>query len=188
MATRERGRSRNLAARAGHWSAHHRKLAIWGWLAFVFVALLAGNAAGTRTQENAQNGVGESGRASDVISKAFPRHVSEEVLIHSTTARASDPAFRAVVEDTRRRLAAVSYTRGFQSPYASGNGARVSRDGHLALLQFEIAGKESQAKKRVVPTLAATAAAQRAHPEYTIEQFGEASAEKQISDVISKDF
>jgi uncharacterized membrane protein YdfJ with MMPL/SSD domain len=179
---------RNLAARAGRWSAQHRKLAIWGWLGFVFIALLAGSAAGTHTQENAQNGVGESGRGSDVISKAFPRHVSEEVLIHSASARANEPAFRAVVEDTRRRLAAVAYTRGFQSPYEKGNSARVSRDGHFALLQFEIAGKDSQAKKRVVPTLAATTAAQRAHPGYTIEQFGEASAEKQISDVISKDF
>ena len=188
MASRDVGESRNLAARAGRWSAQHRKLAIWGWLAFVFIALLAGNAAGTRSQENAQNGVGESGRASDVISKAFPRHVSEEVLVHSASARANEPAFRAVVEDTGRRLAAVAYTRGFQSPYASGNGARVSRDGHSALLQFEIAGKDTQAKKRVVPTLAATAAAQRAHPDYNIEQFGEASAEKQISDVISKDF
>src|SRR6476469_7122310 len=120
MASRDVGESRNLAARAGRWSAQHRKLAIWGWLAFVFIALLAGSAAGTRTQENAQNGVGESGRASDVISKAFPRHVSEEVLIHSASARANEPAFRAVVEDTGRRLAAVAYTRGFQSPYASG--------------------------------------------------------------------
>ena len=36
----------NLAARAGRWSANHRKTAIWGWLAFVFVALALGIAAG----------------------------------------------------------------------------------------------------------------------------------------------
>ena len=30
--------SGNVAARMGRWSAGHRKLAIWGWLAFVIVA------------------------------------------------------------------------------------------------------------------------------------------------------
>ena len=33
-----------LAARAAHWSAEHRKLAIWGWIAFVVVAVMLGNA------------------------------------------------------------------------------------------------------------------------------------------------
>jgi uncharacterized membrane protein YdfJ with MMPL/SSD domain len=35
-----------LAARAAHWSAEHRKLAIWGWIAFVVVAVVLGNAVG----------------------------------------------------------------------------------------------------------------------------------------------
>jgi hypothetical protein len=32
---------RNLAARAAHWSANHRKAAIWGWLAIVFLLAVA---------------------------------------------------------------------------------------------------------------------------------------------------
>jgi len=180
--------SRNLAARAGRWSAQHRKLAIWGWLGTVFLVFALGNAAGTVTQENSQSGVGESGRGSATIQRAFPKHVSEEVLIVNQSVPASDPSFRAVVNDVRRRLEATPYTQGFESPYAVGNHARISRDGHSALLRFEIAGKESQAKHRVGPTLAATSAAQAAHPAFTVAQFGEASAEKEISDVISNDF
>jgi hypothetical protein len=34
--------TKNLAARAGRWSAHHRKKAIFGWLAFVIVAVVVG--------------------------------------------------------------------------------------------------------------------------------------------------
>jgi len=34
---------RNLAARAARWSANHRKLAIWGWLGFVVLAVLIGS-------------------------------------------------------------------------------------------------------------------------------------------------
>jgi len=35
-----------VAARAAHWSAEHRKTAIFGWLAFVVIAVLLGNAVG----------------------------------------------------------------------------------------------------------------------------------------------
>src|SRR5688572_57391 len=37
-----------IAARAGRWSARHKKTAILGWLAFIIVALIAGNMAGTK--------------------------------------------------------------------------------------------------------------------------------------------
>src|SRR5437660_2621232 len=181
-------RSRNLAARAGMWSAQHRKIAIWGWIGLVLVVFALGNAAKTETQEQAESGVGESGRASTAVRAGFPKHVTEEVLIQSRRVPASDPSFRAVVEDVERRLAATPYTRGFESPYAAGNEARISRDGRSALLRFQIVGKESQAKDRVGATLKATSAAQAAHPDFTVAQMGEASIEKQITDVISKDF
>src|SRR4249920_514045 len=113
--------SRNLAARAGRWSAQHRKTAIWGWIAFVIAAFMIGNVAGTVTQENARSGVGESGRADRVIDDAFPTQVLEEVLVQSSSARASDPAFRAVVLDVQRRLAAAPHTKSFDNPYTPGN-------------------------------------------------------------------
>jgi uncharacterized membrane protein YdfJ with MMPL/SSD domain len=181
-------KSRNLAARAGMWSAQHRKLAIWGWLGLVFLLLALGSAAGTVDQEQAKSGVGESGRGSTTINEDFPKHVTEEVLIQSRRVPAGDRSFRAVVTDTQRRLAAVPYTRAFESPYAPGNQARISRDGHSALLRFQIVGKESEVKDRVGPTLDATSAAQGAHRQFAIAQMGEASIEKKIGDVISEDF
>ena len=39
-------RSNNIAARMGRWSANHRKKAIFGWLAFVVLAVAAGMAVG----------------------------------------------------------------------------------------------------------------------------------------------
>ena len=78
-----------------------------------------GNAARTLTQEGAESGVGESGWASSAIHSGFPKHVSEEVLIHSTTERATAPTFRAVVDDVRRRLAAVPYSKAFRKSLRS---------------------------------------------------------------------
>ena len=44
--------TRSIAARAGRWSATHRKTAIWGWLAFVVVAFAIGGAVGTKTLQH----------------------------------------------------------------------------------------------------------------------------------------
>ena len=53
--------ARNLAARTGRWSAQHRKKAIFGWLAFVVVALVIGmNGAPTETLVDQEAGDGES--------------------------------------------------------------------------------------------------------------------------------
>ena len=151
----------------GRWSAQHRKTAIWGWLAFVFVAFAIGGAVGTKTQ-HAQLGVGESGRADRTIEDAFPKHADELVLVQSDTATATDPRFRAAVADVQRRLAQVPYTQDFESPYAAGNSGQISADGHSALLRFKIAGDDDQAQDRVGAALDAVSAAQAANPDFTV--------------------
>src|SRR5436305_3780394 len=113
--------TRSLAARAGRWSAQHRKKAIWGWLAFALIAFMIGGALGTKTQTNAQSGVGESGHAARTVDNSFPKHQVEQVLVQSTGATASDPSFRAVVGNVQRRLSAVPHTRSFDSPYSAAN-------------------------------------------------------------------
>src|SRR5689334_321391 len=99
------GRSpRGLAARAGVWSSQHRKIAIWGWLAFVLLAMFIGGAVGTRTLEHTEGSVGDSGKADQAIADAAPEYAQEMVLIQSTDATAADPGFRAAVADVQRRL------------------------------------------------------------------------------------
>ena len=181
-------RAGNLAARAGRWSAQHRKKAIWGWLGCVVLAFAIGNAVGTKTQDAAQSGVGQSGRAARTIDNAFPKHQVEQVLVQSNNATATDASFRSVVNNVQRRLSAVPYTKSFESPYAPGNAGRISADGHSALLRFEIAGDETQAGDRVGATLDATSAAQAANPNFTVEQVGDASVNKALNDSITSDF
>ena len=178
----------NLAARMGRWSAQHRKKAIWGWLVLVFLAFAIGGAVGTKTQDAAQSGVGESGSAARTIDNAFPKHAVEQVLVQSDNATATDPSFRRVVDSTQRRLEAVPYTQAFESPYAPGNSGQISADGHSALIRFEIAGDDTQAGDRVGATLDATSAAQAANPDFAVEQVGDASINKQLNDSISSDF
>jgi uncharacterized membrane protein YdfJ with MMPL/SSD domain len=179
---------RSIAARAGRWSATHRKAAIWGWLAFVFIAFAIGNAVGTETLQQDELGVGESGRAAGTIEGAFERSADELVLVQSDTATATDPSFRAVVADVERRLADVPYTERIEGPYASGNQGQISADGRAALVRFEIVGDDDQTQDRVGAALDAVAAAQAANPDFIVGESGDASVNKQLEESISDDF
>ena len=180
--------TRSIAARAGRWSATHRKTAIWGWLAFVVAAFAVGGAVGTKTLQQDQLGVGESGRAGHTIERAFKRSADELVLVQSDTAAATDPSFRAVVADVQRRLAKVPYAQDFESPYAAGNGGQISRDRRSALIRFKIAGDDTESQDRVGAALRAVSAAQAANPDFTVGESGDASVNKQINESISDDF
>jgi uncharacterized membrane protein YdfJ with MMPL/SSD domain len=178
----------NLAARAGRWSAQHRKAAVLGWLAFVVVAVVLGGAVGTNHIPQDNNGVGDSGRAQQVLHDKFPQAANEQVLIQSATLTVRDPAFRTAVQDVISRLSGVHTVENLRSPLLAANRGEVSRDGHSVLIGFQITGKATDADKRVGASLAASAAAQRAHANLRIEQAGDASAAKALNDSFSNDF
>ena len=172
----------------GLWSAQHRKLAIWGWLAFVFIALAIGTAVGTRALEHTEGSVGESGRADQAIADAAPEYAQEMVLIQSASATAGQPQFRAVVADVQRRLEALPDTQNFENPYDPAHGGQISADGHSALLRYQLAGKDSDVMDSVKPAVAAVDATQEAHPGFTLGEFGDASTNEQINKVVTDDF
>src|SRR3954469_9510144 len=179
---------RGVASRAGVWSAKHRKTAIWGWLAFVVLALMVGTATGTKMLEHTQTGVGESGRADQTVADAAPEHAQEMVLIQGTGTTASDPRFRAVAVDLQRKLAAVPHTQNFESPLAPANAGQISSDQRSALLRFQIAGNDTEVMDRVKPAVQTVENVQNAHPGFTLGEFGDASTQQQINKVVQDDF
>ena len=68
-----------------------------------------------------------------------------------------------------------------RSPLDKQNVGQVSEDAHSAVVRFDITGKTEDADKHVQPALDATAALQKAHSGYIVEEFGDASANKAIS-------
>jgi RND superfamily putative drug exporter len=180
-------RSNSIAARAGRWSARHRKIAIFGWLAFVIAAFMIGGNLGTKTLSELDQGVGDSGQAAKVVDKAYPKAAGEQVFIQSRSHATTDAEYRATVRDIERRLDANPLVRKIKSPYDKANPGQLSRDGHSALVNFEIAGDPDQAQDKVDAVLATTAAAQKAHPDFRIEEFGGASAGKQVDKMFSDD-
>jgi RND superfamily putative drug exporter len=183
-----RRRPTGVAARAARWSAQHRKRAILLWLGFVIASVAVGSAIGTRHIPNNGGGVGESLRAQQVLNAKFPQAASEQVLIQSRALTVGDPAFRSAVEDVVRRLAALRTVGNIRSPLVAANHGEISHDGHAALVGFTITGDQSTADARVGASLAATAAAQRVHPNLIIQQAGDASADKALNKSFGDDF
>src|SRR5919205_3151196 len=139
----------NLAARMAIWSGRHRKKAIWGWLAFALVVFAAGSAIGTTSISDVDQFSGESHRAEVALHNAGMRPVEEVVFFQSTKLKITDPAFRAAVQDVTSRLTRQRYVSHVRSPLTGA--AAVSRDGHSALVNFQIAGGTTLPTKRVDP-------------------------------------
>jgi uncharacterized membrane protein YdfJ with MMPL/SSD domain len=181
--------SRNIAARMGRWSANHWKTATFGWLAFVLAAFAIGNALGTKQIDTDKSGNGESGHVTAVLADEFKQSAQETVLVQSPSRTVGDPSFRATVRDVETRLAKLPYVRDIRSPYVAGNEGQISSDRRSAIVQFKLRGTDADASERdVVHVEAAVAALDKAHPGYTIGEFGDASADKALNDAVGKDF
>src|SRR4051795_8633151 len=131
-------KKKNLAARAGYWSAKHRKIAIGGWLAFVVIAFVLGGAIGTKELSDDDAGNGSSRVADTAITRAdFPDKADEQVLVQargSDSLTAKDPAFRAGVTTVVAKLKAAENTIDVASPFAKGNEGQIAKDGRSALV------------------------------------------------------
>src|SRR4051812_30262474 len=100
---------RNLAARAGRWSATHRKTAVIGWILFVVLATIVGGKVGQKNLEPSAMGNGESKRGQQVVADAgFPETIGERVLIQGKgSIESGDPAVTAAVKDVVSRLGRI---------------------------------------------------------------------------------
>jgi len=176
---------KNVAARAARWSATHRRIAIFGWLAFVVASLTIGGMVGTKELSPAETVSGESGRAEIALDRSNLDPNTEVVLVQSESSTVDDPAFRAALADVGSSLSAVRSVRNVSSPVDGGG--QVSADRHSALIEFVIPGDFDRAEARVGDSLAAVQRAQKRHPELRIEQFGEASANQALEAVFADD-
>ena len=170
----------NLAARLGVWSAHHRKTAILGWLLFVVLATTIGGASGMVTASDDEMGVGDSGRAAAILKDAgVEEPAGELVMVSSKTA----DGWRDAASDLSKALTATGETKNIQAPLPS-------KDGKDGLLRFQMKGPSDEAADHVQPVLDAVQKAKDkgADDGLAVYQFGDASSEKHLGDLLSDDF
>ena len=179
----------NVAARAADWSARRWKTATGAWVAVVIGAAVLGAIAGTVKLSQAEQSTGETARGAQILARAgFDTPASESVLVQSRSLSTGDAGFRAVVADVTRALHAQRQVANVRSPYAATGDGQISGDRHSALVLFAIRGDAITADTRVAPVLHSVATVQRAHPELTVAEFGDASAAHALNKTIGKDF
>src|SRR5215831_6754990 len=153
-----------LAARMGRWSAAHWKTAVFGWLGLVVLAFALAGMVGTKSVDPNATGPGQSGRMDKILDEGFKQPAGESVLVQNRSVCVGDPAFKAAIGDVVARVSKVpAVVHLHRGP--------IARDGHAALVDFEIRGEKSKAADKIQPVIDAVAAAERAHPGFFIGEF-----------------
>ena len=162
------GRSR--VVRIARWSAEHRWRAVAAWLVFVVACVALGGFAGTRTQTDAEEAVGEWGRAERMlVDGGFVDPAVENVLV-------SGPGALPAAELARTRLAALPSVESVSAPVEAPGGGAV-------LVRATLRGDPP-----VGPLLDVTAGVQAAYPGLRVEQVGAGTIDAALEKTYEDDF
>jgi uncharacterized membrane protein YdfJ with MMPL/SSD domain len=180
-------RKHHLAARMGHWSARHRKTAIFGWLAFAIVSFAIGTFVLSQKMIVVEtSGPGESGRADTILYEDFKQPGGESVLIQNSELRATHPEFKSAVQDVITRVGAVDAIAKVESPFDEENTGQISDDKHSVLVEMEIAGESDEAIDKIEPVVDRVKEVQSAHPDFYIGSVG-TSTGKDVEEAFFQD-
>ncbi|WP_433793168.1 MMPL family transporter [Actinoplanes sp. CA-252034] len=164
---------KGIAARVAIWSARHRALAIFGWIAFVIATVVLSAQIGTRQADEGTAGHGDSGDADRIVAAAgFPEQPAGEMVLIQNRAGTDRVA---AAEEVTRVLGTVRDVTDVQAPIDSA-------DGRSTLIAFSIAGDPQTAEERVGPAMEAVARVQSAHPDLHIAEAGGASADQLVTE------
>ena len=121
---------------------------------------------GMKTIDQNDINVGEARTADHIIRDAgfkLDRQM-EYVLVQSPTKTATDPAFRAVVDQAIAKLESFPKVTELRSPFAKGNEGQISDDGHAVLIQFSPKGTYDEAAGYIDEITAGTEQVQTSNP------------------------
>jgi putative drug exporter of the RND superfamily len=176
------GRSYNLAARMGRWSASHWKTAVFGWLVFVVAALAIGTKIGTKQIDMQDANVGQSSKADKILKEGFPQAdpQTEFVLVQSSSRMVSDPAFRATVNDVVGAVKGNPAIKDLKSPLDPKNPDQVSKDRRTVIVTWKMKGKYDTATKKIDSIEASVAKVGDRHPGFYVGEAGSVSSGKAL--------
>jgi len=153
--------------RIGRWSIRNPRIAVAAWIAFVAAAVALGAVSGTKTLDN--GAVGESARGYAIMNEhGLWGPARELAYIHSPHA----PVPRAVIRDVQRRLSSLGLRPD----------TKLSADAHSAVVIAELTREVPVERIR-----AAVAGGARAHPQLTIEETGDVSADQARNRTVDRD-
>ena len=164
--------------RAARWSATHPWRAIGAWFAFVVIAVGLAVAVPTVETDDADYGVGESGRASEIVRDAGMDSLpTEDVVITARGGGAPDKAeTQAIAAGIATSMQKLDGVVGVAAPQWSPSGKAVMVDIQLADGIGDVSALQD-----------VTDSAQKAHPELQIRQAGDVSIDSGINERVGED-
>ena len=181
--------SRNVAARMGRWSASHRKIAIFGWLAFVLAAIVIGSSLGQKTIDNQNNNVGQAHRADQILKQAgfdTAGPLTEFVLIQNHKLTVHDRQFQAVVRDVVGAVSPSKAIHNLRSPLDRANHDQVADGGHTVVVEWDMNGTQKSAEDRIDPLTNAVASVAKSHAHFYVGEAGAASSDKALNKMFNQ--
>jgi RND superfamily putative drug exporter len=195
------------------WSARHRRAVALGWVIIVVVALGTCSVVSTNTDVK-QKAPGESGEATDLIEERFgvEEAAGEVVVFSHPSLTVDDATYRETVQGLMEDLRALRvvdtkpgastrvvsssrivsgattyYDIGLpreQSPFVAQN----ESGGDVTFALVTLVGSADEAEKDIDRVVDAVAKAQAASDGFQILVGGDASINKQVSEVVQEDF
>jgi RND superfamily putative drug exporter len=179
----------NLAGRVGGWAAANPKDAIFGWIAFVAIAVALGAHFGTKAMPQRESTTGQSATADQVLARVGLRKPAEEaVLVQITRFGTPTVELYKAVRDATDKLQSIDDVRKLRSPLDAHNPDLLAWDLSSALITFRVRGNPDKAAKRMEPILTTVAKVQKRHPLVFVAEFGKASSDHALEKSIGKDF
>lgn len=174
--------SRNTpTVRVARWSATHPLRAIGLWAAFVVAAIACLAFIPTHQAGSDDYRIGDSGRASAILEQAkLTEKPTESVLI---------TAPKGILDTKDAELVAAEVSRkAADAPGVAGVGPPIWSKSHDALLvPITMAGNADDAGDHVGALLNTTAAVQKAHPGFDVQEAGSASINEGVNSMVGED-
>ncbi|WP_216843971.1 MMPL family transporter [Phytoactinopolyspora alkaliphila] len=170
-----------MTVRIARWSATHPWRAIGAWFTFMVLCVGALSLAGIQQASDVELGVGEAGRADQIVAGSdLEPSITENVLITAESGLLDPATARAAAADVAARMSALPDVAGVDEAIPSG-------DGESVLVPVTVAGDAETADERVGALLGVTESIDEQYPDLTIEQAGEASISEAFFELLEED-
>ncbi len=176
-------------AKVARWSAKHRWWVLAASVLILVAAMFVSATIEPKLLDESAFAEGESGEAVRLLEERFDEGgaPTEQLVFRNPSLDVSDPAYRSTVEELFQELRALPEVSAVISYYETGDSRLVSADGHVQLVQVEIADSPRSDNDKIAPVLETVYAARPEATGFYIGMAGNLSVTKQSEDLSEED-
>ena len=144
------------------WTMRHRRTVVVAWIVAAIGIFAVSNSVGKKTASSFTLPGTGSQQTVDLLQSHFPAQAgdADQIVFHANTGKLTDPADRAGIAATLKRVAALPHVTSVVSPYAPGQHS-ISRDGTIGFATVNFDQRANALPKAAVDSVITTAESAR---------------------------